>query len=394
MNRLCAVAAAAALAVMPSPSDAQRPQRPWSPELGVQGGFSRFKASGTGRRADQADFFDVPGFTLSPLVPASGATALYAIIPVHGKLALEPSFATSQLEGGTGLGLTLVMASLRGDYALTRRVYAAAGALLGFIETTGQHQTQLGLTAAVGYRLHLARRLNGRVEANWQTTKKVKLLPPWNTYSVLFGISTPVTGGATDHSALASQDAMGGGGGRPGSRWQPAIGLQGGYQRTHLVGGSGDITVMSFPSWGSGLTTSPLGGAIAPSAPTMYVIVPVAPRLALEPGVDLHRTQFKSVTAFSGNFAGRLDYALSGGWYAAGGVNLHLIKATKGAFTDTTKTTVSVPGVNLAWGYRFHLSGELAGRVEINYTMFKQNGDLSQATNTVGLMVGAAMPLH
>jgi len=45
------------------------------------------------------------------------------------------------------------------------------------------------------------------------------------------------------------------------------------------------------------------------------------------------------------------------------------------------------------WGYRFHLSGDLAGRVEINYTMFKQNTDLSRATNTVGLMVGAAMPL-
>ena len=393
MNRLCAVAAAAALAAMPSPSDAQRPQLPWSPELGVQGGFSRFKASGTGRRADQADFFDVPGFTLSPLVPASGATALYAIIPVHGKLALEPSFATSQLEGGTGHGLTLVLASLRSDYALTKSVYAAAGALLGFIETTGQHQTQLGVTAAVGYRLHLAGRLNGRLEADWQTTKKVALLPPWNTYSLLFGISSPVTRGAADHSALASQGATGGGVGRPANRWQPVIGIQSGYQRTHQVGSSGDITVMSFPSWGSGLTTSPLGGAIAPSAPTMYVIVPVAPRLALEPGVDLHRTQFKNITAFSGNFAGRLDYALSGGWYAAGGVNLHLIKATKGAFTDTSKTTVSVPGVNLAWGYRFHLSGELAGRVEINYTMFKANGDLSQATNTVGLMVGAAMPL-
>jgi hypothetical protein len=334
----------------------------------------------------------MPGFTLTPLVPASGATALYAIIPVRGKLALEPSFAASQLEGGTGHGLTLVTAALRGDYALTRRLYAAAGALLGFIETTGHHQTQLGAEAALGYRLHLAGRLNARVEANWQTTKEVALLPPWNTYSLLFGISSPVTSGAADLSAPAARG--GGAGGQHESGWQPAIGLQGGYQRTHQVGSSGDITVMSFPSWGSGLTTSPLGGAIAPSAPTMYVIVPVGPRVALEPGVDLHRTQFRNVTVFSGNFACRLDYALSGGWYAAGGVNLHFIKASKGAFTDTTKTTVSVPGVNLGWGYRFHLSGELAGRVEINYTMFKQNGDLSQATNTLGLMVGAALPLR
>ncbi|HLQ23755.1 MAG TPA: hypothetical protein VK132_11140 [Gemmatimonadales bacterium] len=387
MSRMVSVAALTALVAGPAVVNAQRPQRSWSPELGVQGGFSRFKASGTGR-ADQADFFDVPGFTLIPLVPASGATALYAIIPVQGKLALEPSFATSQLEGGTGNGLTLVTAGLRGDYALTRKVYAAVGATLGFVETAGQHETQLGVEAAVGYRLHLAGRLNGRLEANWQSTKNAKLLPPWNTYSVLFGISSRVTSGAADLSSPAAQAK------RRGSDWQPAIGLQGGYQRTHLVGGSGDITIMSFPSWGSGLTTSPLGGAVAPSAPTLYVIVPVSTRLALEPGVDFHRTQFTNITVFSSNLAGRLDYAVSGGWYAGAGVNLHFIKATKGTFTDTSKTALSVPGANLGWGYRFHLSGELAGRVEINYTMFKQNSDLSQATNTVGLMVGAAMPLN
>ncbi len=334
---MVSVAALTALVAGPAVVNAQRPQRSWSPELGVQGGFSRFKASGTGR-ADQADFFDVPGFTLVPLVPASGATALYAIIPVHGKLALEPSFATSQLEGGTGNGLTLVTAGLRGDYALTRKVYAAVGATLGFVETAGQHETQLGVEAAVGYRLHLAGRLNGRLEANWQSTKNAKLLPPWNTYSVLFGISSRVTSGAADLSSPAAQARR--------------------------------------------------------RAPTLYVIVPVSTRLALEPGVDFHRTQFTNITVFSSNLAGRLDYAVSGGWYAGAGVNLHFIKATKGTFTDTSKTALSVPGANLGWGYRFHLSGELAGRVEINYTMFKQNSDLSQATNTVGLMVGAAMPLN
>lgn len=387
MSRVAALAALTALVAGPTAVSAQRPspQRSWNPELGVQGGFSRFKASGTGR-ADQADFFDLPGFTLVPLVPASGATALYAIIPVQGKLALEPSFATSQLEGGSGNGLTLVTAGLRGDYAFTWKIYAATGATLGFVETAGQHETQLGVEAAVGYRLHLAGRLNGRLEASWQSTKRAKLLPPWNSYSVLFGISSRVTSAAADPSPAAQAK-------RPRSDWQPAIGLQGGYQRTHLVGGHGDITIMSFPSWGSGLTTSPLGGAVAPSAPTLYVILPLSTRLALEPGVDFHRTQFTGITVFSSNLAGRLDYTVSGGWYAGAGVNLHFIKATKGTFADTSKTAVSVPGVNLGWGYRCHLSGELAGRVEINYTMFKQNSDLSQATNTVGLMVGAAMPL-
>ena len=282
-----------------------------------------------------------------------------------------------------GLGLTVVRAGLRADYAITPNVYGAAGGTLGFVESTGQHQTQLGVQAAIGYRLHLDGRLHWRVEANWQSAKKTNLVPPWNTYSLLVGVSSSVAARPTPGAIPPTRSA---------SAWQPVIGIAGGYSRIHFVGGKLNITVLSIPSWGTGLSATL--GTVWPTAPTLYAVVPLGGKFAFEPGVDLHRTQFKSVTAFSGNFAGRLDYALSGGWYAAGGVNLHLIKATKGAFTDTTKTTVSVPGVNLAWGYRFHLSGELAGRVEINYTMFKQNGDLSQATNTVGLMVGAAMPLH
>src|SRR2546427_3174638 len=132
-----------ALVAAPRPVRAQRPQRSWSAELGVQGGFSRFKPSGTGR-SDQADFFDVPrftgvdvpGFTSLTYVPASGATALYAIIPVQGRLALEPSFATSQptlVVSGRGIGLTLVTAGFRGGYAVTREIYAAAGGTLLFV---------------------------------------------------------------------------------------------------------------------------------------------------------------------------------------------------------------------------------------------------------------------
>ncbi len=382
MRSLLIVVTLTALAA--APASAQRPKRSWSPELGVQGGFTRFKFAGTGH-SDQADFFDAPGFVgLAPVVPA-GVGALFAIIPVHDALALEPAVTTAQLTAAGGA--TVASLGLRADYAVTRAIYLAAGGVLGFVETSGQHETQLGVQAALGYRVRLAGRLAGRVEVDWQSANKAKLLPPWNTYSVLFGISSRVAGAATPSGAAGGARAP-----RRTGVWQPVLGVAGGYSRIHFIGGGGDITVMSFPIWGTGLAASPFG-TVAPTAPTLFAVIPVAARLALEPGVDFHRTQSQGTTIFSGNFAARLDWAVSGGWYAAGGLNFHFIKATKGAFPDSTTTSVTLPGATVAWGYRFPLSGDLGGRVELNYTLFRQNADLSQATNTVGLLVGATLPL-
>ena len=302
MSRLLAVATLTALVAGPPAVTAQRPQGSWRPELGVQGGFSRFKFAGTGSLSKPADFFDAPGFVgLAPAIPA-GISALYAIVPAARQLALEVSFTTAQLSIArpllpAALGVTVASAGLRADYAITPNVYAAAGGTLGFVETSGQHQTQLGLEAAAGYRLHLGRRLGGRVEASWQSTKKTKLLPPWNTYSLLFGFSGIVAASSGPTATVPTRTA---------STWQPVIGIAGGYSRIHVVGGQEDVTVMSFPSWGTGPTASPLGG-VWPTAPTLYAVVPLGGRLAVEPGIDFHRTQSGGATVFSGNLAGRLD---------------------------------------------------------------------------------------
>src|SRR5260370_27462532 len=243
VNRLSAITAVGALAVMmPSPSDAQRPQRPWSPEVGFQGGFSRFKLAGTGGLSKPADFFDVPGFVgLAPVFPA-GIGALYAIVPLARQLALEPSFTTAQLSvarQNAGLGLTVVRAGLRADYAITPNVYGAAGGTLGFVESTGQHQTQLGVQAAIGYRLHLDGRLHWRVEANWQSAKKTNLVPPWNTYSLLVGGSSSVAARPTPGAIPPTRSA---------SAWQPVIRIAGANSRIHFVCGKLNITVLSSPS--------------------------------------------------------------------------------------------------------------------------------------------------
>ena len=361
-------------ALMATSAQAQRGS--WQGEIGIQGGFSRVKPSGTGAH-DQIDLFDVPGFSLAPLVPSYGA--LFAIIPWKDKIAIEPTLSFSQLSsGGT---FTLAALGLRADYALTPKVYAAVGGTLGYVETSGQHESQLGVQAALGYRLRLTSGINGRVEANWQSTKKSNLVNPFNVYSVLFGMSARHSGAAAPRAA------------RSASAWDRVIGMQGGYSRVHLVGGGADITVLTFPGWGSGLAASPIGAVVA-VAPTLYAIFPAGQKLAIEPGLDFHRSQAQGTTIFSANVSARLDYAVSGGWYGAVGGNLLYTKATPGFFADPAKSSVSVPGVNVAWGYRFHLAGALGGRVEANYVILKQSADLSQATNTFGLMFGASMPLR
>jgi len=349
----------------------------WQSEIGIQGGFSRFKPSGTGAH-DQIDLFDVPGFSLAPIIPSYGG--LFAIIPWKDKIAIEPTVSVAQLT--TANALSLATLGVRADYALTPKIYAAVGGTLGYLESGGQHESQLGVQAALGYRLHLAGALNGRVEANWHSTKKSNLIGPANVYSLLFGVSARHSGGAAARAPRST------------STWDRVIGMQGGYSHVHFVGGTAaDITVLSFPGWGTGLAASPIGAPIA-VAPTLFVVFPAGQKLAIEPGIDFHRSQTQGVTVFSANVSARLDYAVSGGWYAAAGGNLVYTKATPGFFADPAKSSVSVPGMNVAWGYRFNLTGAFGGRVEANYVILKHSTDLAQATNTFGLMFGATMPLR
>ncbi len=357
-------------------TSAQAQRGSWRSEVGIQGGFSRFKPAGTAAK-DHVDLFDVPGI---------GGTSLYAVVPWRERIAVEPSFSFTQ--GSYLFGFTLATIGVRGDYALTDKIYGAAGGLLQFSEATGSHESQLGLQVGIGYRLRLASGLNGRIEANWQTTHKAQLAQPANTYSLLFGLSSPM-GPSSQAPGRASRAAQ--------RAWEPMIGAQGGYTRVHVVGG-GDFGFLSFPGFGGAAITTQLpglaGNALIPTAPTVFAIIPVGTKLAVEPGLDLHRAQSQGLTIFSGNFSARLDYAVSGGWYAAAGGNLNWIKATKGFFSDPNKGSVSVTGANVAWGYRFRIGGAVGGRIEANYTMFKSNKDVGQATNAMGLVFGATMPLR
>ena len=343
-------------------------QRSWTPEIGIQGGFTRVKPSGTGP-GDHADLFNVPGFALAPLVPSP--TTLYAIVPLKNKLAVEPSLAASQIAAGGGI--SLVNLGLRLDYAVTPKFYAALGGTIGYLSAGDELETQTGVHAAVGYRLRLSPSLNGRLEASWISTGNSEVIDPFNVYSVLVGVSSRLTGAAPAASR---------GRARTTGRWQPTLGIAGGYASVHVVD-QGDVSMFALPGFGVGL-----GVAVfpAPTPATLFAILPIGDRVAVEAGLDMHRIQEGGTTDYSGLYSARLDYAFRGGWYAAAGPALwHLV--------STGSNAITVIGADIAGGYRFHLTGPLGGRVELNYLMFPQNDDLGQASNTLGLMFGATMPL-
>lgn len=301
MQRLLTVAAIA-VACITIPAMAQN----WTAEFGIQSGYTRLKPAGTGA-ADHVDMFGIPNVNLPGFLPASAS--LFAILPWKRQLAIETSVSVLQ---GDAIGLvgdaTFFNFGLRADYAFTRQVYAAAGGALNWIETNGQSETQLGLQGAVGYRFGFVAGLRGRVEANVLFLGKSDLLNPVDAYAVTFGVSRAVN--ARARTALPQ---------RADRAFTPALGVQGGYIRGHAIGAfGGTFTALSFPGTGGALT--PLGGA--PAMPTVFAILPIGRKLALEPGVDVMRIQTSGTTSFTGNLSLRANYAVSGGWYGALGGNL------------------------------------------------------------------------
>lgn len=343
-------------------------QKAWQTEFGIQGGFTRLVLAGAG--ADPTDAISIPGFNLGSLVPA--AAGLYVTIPWTQKLAVETDFAASQFS--SGLTASFITLGVRADYALTKHFYGAAGGALAYNNGIA-NETQLGVQTAVGYRYGLSRTLNGRFEARTTFYGKAENAGAVDAYSFLIGVSTVTSRGRTTRSTSASAAQR---------AWTPRLGIAGGYASVNVIG-VGSLTALSVPGYGSAL------GAILTSEvtlpPTVFAILPIGKKIAVEPALDIHRFQESGQTSFSGNLSVRLDYAVHGGWYGALGGNLHYIK-------DTGVDAATRTGVNVGWGYRFPLVAALGGRVEANYTMFGENTNLGLApTNTFGLMFGVTMAL-
>jgi hypothetical protein len=363
VRKLSAIAALAALGVSTAAA-----QSSWTAELGIQGGFAKIKPAGT-KANDALTLFDVPGGSF--LFSTLGSGALYAIIPWHNKLAAEVQLGGSQLQAGT-TAYTVARIGLRADYALSPQFYAAAGGVLNYTSGLTPKARQLGLQAAVGYRRRLTNTINGRLEANMTATDK-KGVGPLDVYAVQVGISSSIGGGKTAAASRRGNNRA----------WEPAIGIAGGYASMHIVGSTSSISGMFFPGVGGDLI------ALAPiaAAPTMFVIIPMGQKLALEPGVDFHSVATPGTTIKSINVAARFDYAVSDSWYGAAGG--HLLDVSRSGSTSGTAN-----GLDFAWGYRFHLAGAFGGRFEGNYSLTAKSTKLGlPPINTLSLTFGATMPL-
>jgi hypothetical protein len=363
------------LALAASAATVAQAQNAWQTEIGIQGGVIRSKPAGTGAD-DKTDFLQLPGGTFFNGI--IGSPPLFAVIPWgRNKLAIEPQFGLLNVATTAAGDATVLSTVLRVDYAVSPKFYVAAGGAHTWLSANGSHDGQLGLVAAAGYRLRVTSRLNGRIEANATFRKKDDSSTPNNSYSVLAGLSSRLRGGGAARPAARGAASR--------SAWQAALGVQGGYLYQHVVGGALDVAGFHLPGPGNDLRQAgtPIGGPA-----TVFAIFPLGEKLALEPGFDAHAN--KSAGGGDGTaitVSGRLNYAVKGGWYAAGGVSFTNIN-----FGGASGT---ISGAQAAWGYRFHLTGDLGGRVEALFDVRGKNTDTATPPiNGFGVLLGATMPLR
>jgi hypothetical protein len=342
-------------------------QRIWEPEIGVQAGYSREKPAGT-NRDDALTFISVPGGNY--LGALLGSNALFAVVPIGARLAVEPQLTAMQLNAV----LTTARLGVRVNYAITRTLYAAAGGVLNYQSLNAPSHNQIGLQVALGYRRHLTGDLNGRLEANWVSTHGSDIFSPFNTYSLLAGVSASLRPAQPGRGPRGPTNAL----------WTPQLGVAGGYTSAHRIGTS-SFGGIFLP----GSTNDLTGFATAlPAPPALFAILPIGGRWALEPSFDLHRISGNGVGITALTAGARFDYAVHGGWYGGAGAQLAYVNPSTGS-------SGSILGATLAWGYRFHLAGALGGRFETSYTMSAKNDNLgTPPINTLGLMLGAMIALR
>ncbi|HKR56193.1 MAG TPA: hypothetical protein VJS20_07815 [Gemmatimonadales bacterium] len=336
--------------------------------LGLEGGFTYIKYPGT-------KFFDselhLPGFSDGTALPTP--PSLFLIVPVSGRLAIEPS-VTVGLSSNLLFWGTHFQLGLRADYLITPTFFGALGGVLvrqaqgnGVTNTSGYN---LGAQAGLGARFHLTDLIDGRVEAQAQFWGKTRTAVAQNLYSLMLGFSAPLDGKTATRT--------GGGDARHPQRGI-RLGIAGGLSDEHITNGS-DQLQLSVP--GSG-TQAPFV-----SPPAFFVTVPLSNRLTLEPGLELHRTHYNGFTYATGALATHLNLGLGGGWYGGTG----LVEVAK---KSTGKPMVGVTGLSVQGGYEFKLAGAWNGRLELSHIiMARQRARFDPPLSVTSLMFGATVPVN
>lgn len=358
----------------------------WTTELGFQGGYTRLRLVGGAICCSKTDVYGLPS---TGGLEAPTALAAYAIFPIGGKIAIESGLSWIEQPGLFGSYPTVIGASLRADYAITNRFYAGLGPYLRYVAgmqfafPNPYNHFQPGIEGAVGYRVPLNSGLNARLELQAVAVKGVRTRLPYDLYSILFGVSAPLTETRGQPPARA----------RWTSAWRAEFGVSAGLTQVHAPGL--DVSLLSFPSAGA---SSLSGIQVAPAAPALFVVFPVHGRWAGEAGFDVYQARDPFLgTIASVQVAPRADLAI-GSWYAALGPQFHFTRFTRSS-GRVPGPVLGLAGISAAWGYRFHLSGAMGGRFELSYGVnAKRRGNApalgpSQPASTLGLTFGMLMPL-
>ena len=336
--------------------------------LGLEGGFTYIKYAGT-------KFFDselhLPGFSDGTALPTP--PSLYLIVPMSGRLALEPS-VTVGLSSNLFFWGTHFQLGLRADYLITSTFYGAVGGVLvrqaGGNGVTNRSGYSVGAQAGLGARFHLTIVIDGSAEAQAQFWGKTRVAVAQNAYSLMLGFSAPLDG--TPASRTVGGDARH-------THRGIRLGIAGGLSDEHITNGS-DQLQLSVP--GSG-TQAPFV-----SPPAFFVTVPLSDRLTLEPGLELHRTHYNGFTYGTGALATHLNLALGGGWYGGAG----LVEVMKKA---TGTPLVGLTGLSVQGGYEFKLAGAWDGRLELSHIILaRQRAWHEPPLSVTSLMVGATVPVN
>ncbi|HEV8399244.1 MAG TPA: hypothetical protein VGQ18_05315 [Gemmatimonadales bacterium] len=157
--------------------------------------------------------------------------------------------------------------------------------------------------------------------------------------------------------------------------WRPEIGVVGGFARIMPAGGG-------QPRY---LDRLELPGTAA-SYPTVFVVIPLTSRLALEPAIAGSRSAFKeandlipATSSINVRVTLRADLAIAKGFYIAAG-GLVRFKETD----DVNDTQLGALG---ALGYREELGSRLAARIEFQWVTQRQTDSLVP-TNVYAMLLG------
>ena len=205
-------------------------QQMWQPEIGIRAGWTRFDDPNSTTNFDMVDLPGNSGLVLAAGAPALSPSALYGIIPLSGRFAIQPGFGWYN---ATILGsvVTAVNLGARLNVALTPSFYAAAGINGYVVKIDGDEDAQAGFEGAVGYRRPMGSHFRTSAEVFYEKRGKSEALAELNSYGVRIGLGYEL--GSTVARRVTGRPAS-----TSSAMWTRSIGLSGGWTLASFCGSS------------------------------------------------------------------------------------------------------------------------------------------------------------